>query len=138
MGKREVRVVVVRKPVTIALLILVSVAMVAMVYALSGHAVVRGERSLADIVALLAANIILFIPWGFLMFMAVSPKHPRAMTYVATIVIGALFALGVGVWQAFIPAPVTTFRESIWNVVGVFIGALGAHLRKSTRVRFQP
>jgi len=137
MGKREVRVVVVRKPVTVALLVLTSIAMMALVYVLSGRAFERTERSTVDVIALLAANIILFIPWGFLMFMALSPKRPRASTYAMTLLFGALFALGVDAWQASLPTPVTTFRDSIWNVVGTFLGAGAAHLRKSVRVRFQ-
>ena len=73
--------------------------------ALSGHAFVRTERSLIDIVALDAANTILFVPWGFLAFIALSPKQPRAMTYVLTIVFGAIFSLAVAAWQATQPAP---------------------------------
>ena len=137
MGKREVRVVVVRKPVTIVLLVIVSIAMLALVYALSGHAFVRTERSVIDIIALVAANVILFIPCGFLTFIALSPKKPRASTYVLTIILGALFALGVAAWQATQPAPVTIYRDSIWNVIGTLLGAIAAHLRKSVRVRFQ-
>jgi glycopeptide antibiotics resistance protein len=137
MGKREVRVVVVRKPVTVTLLIITSAAMIALVYILSGRAFERGGRSTADLVTLLAANVILFIPWGFLMFMALSPKRPRAMTYVVTLTAAALFALGIDVWQSTLPTPVTTSRDAIWNVVGAFLGAAGAHLRKSMRIRFQ-
>jgi glycopeptide antibiotics resistance protein len=138
MGKREVRVVVVRKPVTIVLLVLVSIAMLALVYGLSGHAFVRTQRSLIDIIALVAANTILFIPWGFLMFISLSPKKPRASTYVLTVVAGALFSLGVAAWQATEPVlPVTTYSDSIWNVIGTLLGAILAHLRKSVRVRFQ-
>ena len=136
MGKREVRVVVVRKPVTIALLVVVSIAMLALVYALSGHAFVRIERSVIDIIALVAANVILFIPWGFLAFIVFSPKKPRAMTYVLTIVFGALFSLGVAAWQSTQPAPLTIYRDTIWNVIGTLLGAIAAHLRKSVRVRF--
>jgi glycopeptide antibiotics resistance protein len=137
MGKREVRVVVVRKPVTIALLVIVSIAMLALVYGLSGHAFVRTERSLIDIIALVAANVISFIPWGFLTFIALSPKKPRAATYALTILLGALFSLGVAAWQATQPAPVTVYRDTIWNVIGTFLGAIAAHLRKSVRIRFQ-
>jgi glycopeptide antibiotics resistance protein len=137
MGKRDVRVVVVRKPVTIVLLVITSIAMVALVYILSGRAFARVERSLVDVVALFAANIILFVPWGFLMFMALSPKRPRAATYAMTVVAGALFALGVNAWQASLPTPVTTFGDVIWNVIGTFLGAAGAHMRKQVRVRFQ-
>jgi glycopeptide antibiotics resistance protein len=137
MGKREVRVVVVRKPVTIALLIVVSIAMLLLVYGLSGHTFVRTQRTLIDIIALDAANTILFIPWGFLAFIAVSPKQPRAMTYALTIILGALFALGVAAWQATQLAPVTIYPDTIWNVIGTFLGAIAAHLRKSVRVRFQ-
>ena len=137
MGKREVRVVVVRKWVTILLLVLVSIAMLALVYGLAGHAFVRTDRSLIGIIALVAANTILFIPWGFLMFIALSPKKPRATTYVLTIVAGALFSLGVAAWQATQPAPLTIYRDTIWNVIGTLLGAIAAHLRKSVRVRFQ-
>jgi glycopeptide antibiotics resistance protein len=137
MGKREVRVVVVRKPVTIALLAIASIAMLSLVYGLSGHAFVRTERSIVDIIALDAANTILFMPWGFLAFIALSPKRPRAMTYALTILFGALFALVVAGWQSAQPAPVTTYRDTIWNVIGTFLGAIAAHLRKSVRVRFQ-
>jgi glycopeptide antibiotics resistance protein len=137
MGKREVRVVVVRKTVTIALLAIASIAMLSLVYGLSGHAFVRTERSIVDIIALDAANTILFIPWGFLAFIALSPKRPRAMTYALTILFGALFALVVAGWQSAQPAPVTTYRDTIWNVIGTFLGAIAAHLRKSVRIRFQ-
>lgn len=137
MGKREVRVVVVRKPVTIALLLIVSIAMLALVYGLSGHAFVRTERTLIDIIALVAANTILFIPWGFLAFIAFSPKKPRAATYALTIAAGALFSLGVAAWQATQAVPVTTYSDSIWNVIGTLLGAIAAHVRKSVRVRFQ-
>ncbi|HEY2092934.1 MAG TPA: VanZ family protein [Thermoanaerobaculia bacterium] len=137
MGKREVRVVVVRKPVTIALLVIVSIAMLSLVYGLSGHAFVRAERSIIDIIALDAANTILFIPWGFLAFIALSPKRPRAMTYALTVVCGALFALVVAAWQSTLPAPVTAYPDTIWNVIGTFLGAIAAHLRKSVRIRFQ-
>ena len=137
MGKREVRVVVVRKPVTIALLVVVSIAMLALVYGLSGHAFVRTERTVIDIIALVAANTILVIPWGFLTFIALSPKKPRASTYALTVLFGALFSLGVAAWQATQPAPVTIYTDSIWNVIGTFLGAIAAHLRKSVRVRFQ-
>jgi glycopeptide antibiotics resistance protein len=137
MGKREVRVVVVRKPVTIALLLLVSIAMLALVYGLSGHAFVREDRSLIGLIALVAANTILFIPWGFLTFIALSPTKPRASTYVLTILAGALFSLGVAAWQATQPVPVTIYQDTIWNVIGTLLGAIAAHLRKSVRVRFQ-
>jgi glycopeptide antibiotics resistance protein len=137
MGKREVRVVRVRKPVTIVLLVITSAAMIALVYILSGRAFERGARSTADMVTLLGANIILFIPWGFLMFMAVSPKRPRALTYVITLVAAALFSLGIDAWQASLPTPVTTSRDAVWNLIGAFLGASGAHARKSMRIRFQ-
>src|ERR1041385_8989389 len=107
MGKREVRVVVVRKPVTIVLLVVVSIAMLALVYALSGHAFVRTERSVIDIIALVAANTILFIPWGFLAFIARSPNKPRASPYALAIVFGVLFSPAAAAWQATQPAPVT-------------------------------
>src|SRR4051812_7849498 len=105
MGRREVRVVLVRKPVTIVLLVLVSAAMAALIYALSGKAYANDMDPLRLIVqpfmrsghvsrsAVLSglmpfiANMLLFIPWGFLMFLAIDkPERRRSRSYLMTVV----------------------------------------------------
>src|ERR1041385_2165572 len=97
MGKREVRVIIVRKRVTVALLILVSVAMLSTIGFLSGKAYsneLRGPaeefvtllqyRSLASVMPLLA-DVIAFLPWGFLAFVAFDRKgRPRFRSYLWT------------------------------------------------------
>ena len=156
MGKREVRIVVIRKPVTIALLVLVSAAMVALVWFLSGKTYARDTSAATDILlrllrrddpprdALLAAlmpviaNALLFMPWGFLAFIAIDkPARPRRSTYALTIATGVLFAAVIQVWQTFLPTRVSSPVDVVANAMGAFLGAMGGHLRKRVYVRFE-
>ena len=156
MGKREVRVVVVPRGVTIALLVLVCAAMVALLYFLSGKAYVRDSHPATEMVmrllrrddpprdALLAAlmpviaNVLFFLPFGFLMFLAAdSPRRRRFRTYVITFIAAAVFATAMEVWQAFLPTRVTSPADAVANVVGALVGALGGHLRKNVHIRFE-
>ena len=157
MGKRQVRVIVVRKPVTVALLVIVSAAMAALIYGLSGRAYTNDLHPVREIAsrllgasrepvsrgAMLAflmpliAKILLFVPWGFLMFLALdSPERPRRTSYLVTIVTAILFAAAVYLWQHFLPTRVTSLPDSLANAAGAFAGAALAHGRKSVRVRF--
>src|SRR3954470_22345086 len=98
MGRRDVRVIAVPKWATAALLVLVSAAMAALIYALSGRAYANGEHPIRMLLSRLfhaegtgvsrstvlavmmpvIANILLFIPWGFLAFVALDmPARPR-------------------------------------------------------------
>lgn len=155
MGKREVRVIVVPKRVTLVLLVLVSLLMAALVYSLSGKAysteeepviglmkhVMRREtpnRSavLTDLMPAVA-NVLLFVPWGFLAFLLIdSPKRARSTTYVDTVVLGAFFALVLSLWQQFLPTRVTGPADAFANVAGALVGALAGDLRKRVRFRF--
>lgn len=157
MGKREVRTVVVRKRMTVALLVLTSVAMCALLYYLSGKAYAGTSHPAGDLLgrivrggatpsrgALLAAlmpiiaNTLLFIPWGFLMFVALdSPARPRSHAYLVTFFAGLLFAVAMSVWQVFLPTRVTSPIDALANAAGALAGAMGGHLRKQVRVQFE-
>lgn len=156
MGKREVRVIVVPKRVTIALLVLVSGAMAGLVYFLSGRTYVRDAHPVTDLFlrllsrddpprdAILAAlmpaiaNALIFVPWGFLAFIAIdSPRRTRIRTYLITFVVAAIFAAAMEVWQIFLPTRVTSPMDAIANTLGALLGAMGGHLRKEIHVRFE-
>lgn len=158
MGKREVHVITVRKPATAVLLLLVSAAMVALLYYLSGKAYAQDAQPAAVLVASLLGwsgrsfsrsevlalampmigNALLFMPWGFLMFLALdSPRRPRSRSYLLTLLTGVLFAGGMEIWQLFLPTRVTGPLDVVANAIGVFGGAMGGHLRKLVRLKFE-
>ena len=158
MGKVQVRVIVIRKWATFALLVLVSAALLGLALFLSGKAY-SNDRSPADLIATAAArwqqgpdrftrllatimpaiaNALLFVPWGFLAFLLIDRAgRPRLRTYILTALAALLFALGADAWQSFLPTRVTTWFDSVWNVAGALAGAAIGHLRKSLRVRFE-
>lgn len=156
MGKPEVRVIVVPKRATLMLLLLTSAAMIALLFFLSGKAyardafpaselltrIARGERGFSSATVLAAlmpviANILLFIPWGFLAFVALdAPSRPRRRTYLITVCAGLVFAAALEVWQAFLPTRVTNPLDAVANTVGTLAGAVAGHLRKQVYVRF--
>lgn len=157
MGKRHVYVIPVRKPATFALLLLTTTAMASLLYVLSGRAYAADRHPLLELTArflggggvpvsrdaLLAflmpviANIILFVPWGFLAFIAIdSPRLPRRMTYLITIVCALVVAIAMSVWQEFLPTRVTSLTDAIANGAGALAGAALGHMRKTVRVRF--
>ncbi|HUP48101.1 MAG TPA: VanZ family protein [Thermoanaerobaculia bacterium] len=156
MGKREVRVVVVPKRVTALLLVLVSAAMVALLYFLSGKAYVLDSHPAAEVVRRLLrrddpsrtailvalmpviANALFFVPWGFLMFIVLdAPRRPRRRTYLITVVAAATFATGMELWQIFLPTRVTSAVDAAANTLGALAGAMAGHLRKEINVRFE-
>jgi len=155
MGKREVRVIAVPKWITVTLLVLVSAAMVLLVWLLSGKTYAKQTHPILEAAArilqyrqissdaLLAslmpaiANILLFVPWGFLMFLALDrPSRPRPQSYVITCAAGIIFAMTVDLWQYSLPTRVTTMTDAVANVIGALAGATLGHLRKQVRVRF--
>lgn len=156
MGKREVHVIHVSKRVTIVLLVLVSAAMVALLYFLSGRAYARESHAATELVlrllrrddpprtAVLAAlmpviaNALLFAPWGFLAFIALdSPRRRRFHTYLLTFLAAAVFATAMELWQIFLPTRVTSPVDAIANALGALAGAVLGHLRKEVRIRFE-
>jgi VanZ family protein len=157
MGKRQVHVIVVRKGVTFALLVLTTVSMAALLYFLSGKAyaadahpvrdlLVRilgsGRRGLSPHTVLASltqaiANMLLFVPWGFFAFIAVdTASRPRTRTYAITFVAALIFAGLMYLWQQFLPTRVTALWDAISNALGALGGAALGHARKSVRVNF--
>jgi hypothetical protein len=158
MGKNRVRTIRVPKWVTFALLCLVTCAMIALLYLLSGRAYAGTSRPLSDLIAGLLGipsrtfsreaflvflmpvlgNFLLFAPWGFLAFLALdSPRRSRVVTY-ASVVVGALLFAGLMyVWQLSLPTQVTTLPDILVNGAGAFGGSALGHARKSVHFRFE-
>ena len=157
MGKRHVYVIAVRKPVTFALLVLTMAAMASLLYLLSGKAYAADTHPIREILAGLLgskrgpvprdavlaflmpviANILLFVPWGFLAFVALdSPSRRRSATYAITVVAALVFATAMYVWQLYLPTRVTSLADTLANGAGALAGAALGHARKGVRIRF--
>ena len=156
MGKRQVRVIAVRKWVSVALLVLTSAAMVALVYVLSGRAYAADAHPFAELIARLLnsqrplsrqavlailmpvlANIFLFVPWGFFAFVTLDKaSRPRRRSYVFTVGGALAFASLMVLWQQQLATRVTAPPDAISNALGALAGAALGHARKSVRVRF--
>ncbi|GAB4373110.1 MAG: hypothetical protein Kow0042_16840 [Calditrichia bacterium] len=79
----------------------------------------RGRLSLTD----LAGNVILFIPFGFLCYMALQSagaRHPIFLTLLG----GAILSISIEFVQLFIKYRNTAPHDTINNVAGALIGAL--------------
>ena len=93
-------------------------------------------RVIALIIVPIVANILLFVPFGFLLFIALyNIDRPTVQTYILTLLIGLTFACAIEAWQYFLPSRVADINDIIWNTAGSFAGAILAHLRM--RVRFE-
>ena len=56
----------------------------------------------------LVLNVLLFMPWGFLMFILLdTPNRPFFQSYLLTFLIAIAFSFGVEAWQYFLPTRVT-------------------------------
>jgi len=148
---------VVRRPITILLLLGVTAAILVATISLSGksyskvdpipfedlrHLVHRlqhratSTQILAVLVMPIVANVLMFVPWGFLMFIALyTADRPTVQTYVLTILLGLSFTLVIEGWQYFLPSRVADINDVIWNTVGTTLGGILGHLRQ--RVRFE-
>ena len=149
----------IRRPITIVLLIAVTAIIAATTLWTAGksytkvdplpfddirHLVQRfGNRPisthiLAVIIIPIIGNIILFVPWGFLTFIALySVDRPTVQTYVLTILLGLTLTLAIEAWQYFLPSRVADINDVIWNTAGTIVGALLGHLRRRVRFEFQ-
>ena len=147
----------IRKPLTIVMLVLVTGAIIAITVWMSGRSysnldpipfddiryLIRrlsarpiSTHILAVLVVPMIANVLLFVPWGFLTFIALyTVDRPTLQTYVLTILLGFSFTLGVEGWQYFLPGRVADINDIIWNTTGALLGAILGHLRE--RVRFE-
>lgn len=159
MAKREPRLIVVQKWVTALLLLGTTVAIASITLSLTGKAYAKvdpiplreirllqeklseGPMPTATVVALvmpMVLNILLFLPWGFLMFIVLDKvERPTNQSYLLTVLFGLSFSLSVEAWQYFLPTRVTDVNDVIWNGVGVLLGAILGHLRKRVRVAFE-
>lgn len=157
MGKRHVRVIPVRKPATFALLAVVTAAMALLLFVLSGRAYAADRNPLLELTARflggggasvsrdtvlaflmpVSANILLFVPWGFLAFVGLdTPARPRRTTYLLTIIGALAVAVALAFWQRWLPTRVTAPTDALANAAGALAGAALGHARKSVRVRF--
>lgn len=83
-------------------------------------------------------NILLFVPWGFLMFVLLErPERSAFQAYLLTFFLALALSLGVEAWQYFLPTRVTDVNDVIWNGAGAIVGAILGHLRKRVRIAFE-
>jgi len=154
MGKPTTHVVLVPRWVTVALLVLVSGAMALLILELSGRAYLHERTSVVEVLSLVRrydaitptafisaiapviANVLFFVPWGTLAFFAFD-RSSRAGTYALTLAVGVAFACALVAWQSALPTRITGWNDAAWNTVGCAVGAIGAHLRKQLRIRFE-
>lgn len=151
------REVVIRKPLTVLMLVVATIAIVAITVWMAGKSYENlnptpfddiqylarrlAERPisthiLAVLVVPMIANVLLFLPWGFFTFICLySIDRPTLQTYVLTILLGFSFSLGIEAWQYFLPSRVADINDVIWNTAGTILGALLGHAR--LRVRFE-
>jgi len=149
--------IVIRRPITVVLLLCVTAAIVAVTLGMSGrtysgldpipfedvrHLANRIEhhpvsmRVISLIIVPIIMNVLLFVPFGFLLFIALyTVERPTIQTYVLTVFLGVTFSCFIEAWQYFLPDRVADINDIIWNTVGVAIGAVLGHLRE--RVRFE-
>ena len=93
---------------------------------------------LAVIVVPMIANVLLFVPWGFLAFITFyTVERPTLQTYILTILLGFSFTLGIEAWQYFLPSRVADVNDVIWNTSGTILGALLGHARLRVRFEFE-
>ena len=153
------RLITIRRPTTIALLLIVTLAIILLTLWTSGKSYSKVDpipfedlRHLAKrmasphhvsthivavIVVPIVANVLLFIPWGFLLFIALyTVERPTVQTYVLTFLLGLTFACAIEAWQYFLPSRVADISDIIWNSGGTLAGAILAHLRLRLRFEF--
>jgi hypothetical protein len=93
---------------------------------------------LAVIIVPIIGNVLLFLPWGFLTFIIFySVDRPTIQTYVLTILLGFTFSAGIEAWQYFLPSRVADINDVIWNTAGTVIGAILGHMRLRVRFEFE-
>ncbi len=153
------REVVVPKLLTVVLLLVVTAAIVAITVWMSGRSYENFDpvpfddlrnlarrldarpistQLLAVIVMPMIANVLLFVPWGFLTFITLyNVERPTMQTYVLTILLGFSFSLGIEGWQYFLPSRVADINDVIWNTTGAIAGALLGHARLRVRFEFE-
>ena len=153
------REVLIKKPWTVLLLLAVSVVIISVTVWMAGRSYQSFDpipfddlryvakrlsgrpistHILAVIVVPMIANVLLFVPWGFLAFITFyTVDRPTLQTYVLTILLGFSFTLGIEAWQYFLPSRVADVNDVIWNTSGTILGALLGHARLRVRFEFE-
>jgi len=151
-------VITIRRPVTVVLLLVVTIGIIGATMWMSGKAYSKVDpipfddfhtiehvmrrhaistHMLAVIVIPIIANTLLFVPWGFLTFLALyTEKRSTLQTYVLTILLGFTFTCTIEAVQYFLPSRVADINDVIWNTVGTMLGAVVGHLRARLRFEF--
>jgi glycopeptide antibiotics resistance protein len=89
------------------------------------------------IIVPIIANVLLFVPWGFLMFITLfNVNRPTLQTYVLTVLLGFTFTCAIEGWQYFLPDRVADVNDIIWNTTGALLGAILGHFRERLRFEF--
>ena len=153
------RAVAIRRPITVLLLIAVTVSIVALTVWTGGKSYSKvdprpfddlqliadrfGSRPmstqlLAVLIVPIIGNVLLFLPWGFLMFISLyTIDRPTMQTYLLTFLLGLSFTLAIEAWQYFLPSRVVDVNDVIWNSAGALIGAVLGHMRLRVRFEFE-
>ena len=76
----------------------------------------------------ITANIILFIPLGFVIRLASNQYHSRVKAILTMLVLAAVLAFLLQYFQFFIPARVPDAGDAVYNIVGAIIGLVFSHL----------
>jgi glycopeptide antibiotics resistance protein len=83
-------------------------------------------------------NVLLFMPWGFLVFVLLdNVERPIPQTYLLTFVLALGFSLGVEGTQYFLPTRVTDINDVIFNACGGLLGAVLGHIHRRVRITFE-
>ena len=151
--------VVVKRPVTIILLLLVTAAISGITVWTAGKSYSKVDATpfdelsalrerletkpvsthiVAVIIVPILGNILLFVPWGFLMFISLySVDRPTAQTYLLTFLMGLTLTLCIEAWQYFLPSRVADINDVISNAAGTLLGAILGHMRLRVRFEFE-
>ena len=149
----------IRRPVTILLLLAVTASIAAVTVWTAGKSYSKvdprpfddlqlivdrfGNRPmstqlLAVLIVPIIGNILLFVPWGFLVFISLyTVDRPTVQTYVLTVLLGITFTLAIEGWQYFLPSRVVDVNDVIWNTAGTILGAVLGHMRLRVRFEFE-
>lgn len=153
------RAIIIRRPVTILLLLLVTLVIIGATVWTAGKSYGKVDPSPFDDIQLIAerlgnrpmsthllavlivpiiGNILLFVPWGLLMFISLhTVDRPTFQTYTLTILLGFSLTLGIEAFQYFVPSRVVDINDVIWNTSGVILGAVLGHMRVRLRFEFE-
>jgi len=159
MGSRGVKTVTVGRFATVLMLIAVTIGIALATLWLSGKAYTKVDpvpfhelRVLMDrlsegpvpfptfvaLVSPMILNMLLFLPWGFLVFVLLDNGERQApQSYLLTVVLAIGLSLAVEAAQYFLPTRVTDINDVIFNAFGAFVGAALGHIHRRFRIAFE-